>query len=53
MSADELARRLRHCEPPVFTRIHDDAVILDFRTIQPDEDDAVVHALRTVLTANP
>jgi len=45
-SAEELARRLRHHEPPIFTRIEHDAVVLDLRTIQPDEDAAVVAVLR-------
>jgi L-seryl-tRNA(Ser) seleniumtransferase len=49
MTADDLARRLRRHEPPIFTRIHDDAVIFDFRTIQPDEDEAVLQALQSIL----
>jgi L-seryl-tRNA(Ser) seleniumtransferase len=49
VSAEELARRLRHHEPPIFTRIQNDAVILDFRTIQPDEDATVYQALLSLL----
>jgi len=37
ISTDELALRLRAGEPPVFTRIADDQVLLDFRTIHSDE----------------
>ena len=46
---DDLARALRLGRPAVFTRIKQDAVLLDFRTIQPDEDrlveDAIISAL--------
>jgi L-seryl-tRNA(Ser) seleniumtransferase len=50
MTVDELARRLRYHEPPVFTRIQHDAIICDFRTVQPEEDQALAEAIRTVLT---
>jgi len=53
MTADELARRLRHHEPPVFTRIQHEAVICDFRTIQPEEDEIVLQALQTILLSAP
>jgi len=48
---DELGRRLRHSSPPVFTRVADDAVWLDFRTIQPDEDRTVTEILLRALKA--
>ena len=44
-SAENLARKLRHHKPPVFTRIQKDAVLFDFRTIQEDEDTLVSEAL--------
>jgi len=44
-SPDELARRLRRQTPAVFTRIHDDAVLFDFRTIRPEEDRVIVEAV--------
>ncbi|MEE8115601.1 MAG: hypothetical protein V3T28_00730, partial [Gemmatimonadales bacterium] len=48
---DELVGRLRATDPPVIGRIVDDRVVLDVRTILPDEDDAfvasVVQALDT------
>jgi L-seryl-tRNA(Ser) seleniumtransferase len=49
MSADEFARRLRLREPPVFTRLQDDRVLFDLRTIRPDEDAAVRDAIIAVL----
>jgi L-seryl-tRNA(Ser) seleniumtransferase len=48
-SAYELARRLRLLSPPVFVRIHKDAVLLDLRTVQPGEDAVVERALRDLL----
>ena len=44
-SPDDIARRLRLGRPPAFTRIHNDAVLFDLRTIQPDEDAVVEDAI--------
>jgi L-seryl-tRNA(Ser) seleniumtransferase len=44
----ELARALRSCEPPVLSRIHDGRVLLDPRTVQADELEALIAAARTV-----
>jgi L-seryl-tRNA(Ser) seleniumtransferase len=46
---EELARRLRFGTPPVFARVHRDAVLFDLRTIQPDEDRTVVRAVAGIL----
>ena len=43
---DELAKALRLGKPPVFSRIHKEAVLFDFRTIRPDEDAIVGEAVR-------
>lgn len=53
ISVDELSRQLRYFEPPIFARIQHDSVILDFRTIQPDEDEVVLQALQSILIPNP
>ncbi len=45
ISPDDLALRLRRLQPPVFARISRDAVLFDFRTIQPGEDAVVERAL--------
>ena len=37
---------LRRRQPPVIGRIEDDAVMLDPRTVLPEQDDAVTEALR-------
>jgi L-seryl-tRNA(Ser) seleniumtransferase len=45
-SPDEIAARLRGHSPPVFARIKADAVLLDPRTLEPEELDAIVDAAR-------
>jgi L-seryl-tRNA(Ser) seleniumtransferase len=48
LSADDLAAKLRRLNPPVFARISKDAVLFDFRTIQPDEDAVVERSIRGI-----
>ncbi len=38
LSADEIEERLRGLEPPVIARIQDDRVVLDLRTVLPEQD---------------
>ncbi|HZY97896.1 MAG TPA: L-seryl-tRNA(Sec) selenium transferase [Candidatus Cybelea sp.] len=46
---DPLAARLRGGKPPIVARIEDDRVLLDLRTIAPEDDDGVIAAVtRTV-----
>ena len=47
-----LAAALRSDETPVIARIHEDELLLDPRTVLPEEDDAVAAALSRVLGAN-
>lgn len=49
LSATRLARRLRFHSPPCFTRVKDDAVLIDPRTLQEGEDEEIVIALVTQL----
>jgi len=49
-SPDDLAKKLRHQIPAVFTRLHDDAVLFDFRTIRPEEDKDIVVAVGRLFT---
>jgi L-seryl-tRNA(Ser) seleniumtransferase len=44
LSADELARRLRLCEPPIFTRIRDDRVLIDAKTVLHGESKLIGEA---------
>jgi len=46
---DTLVARLRANDPPVIARIADDRVVLDPRTIFPDELEAVTRAVRAAL----
>ena len=43
---DELARRLRTGDPAIVARVADDALVLDLRTVAPEDEDAVVAALQ-------
>jgi hypothetical protein len=52
MGPDEMAKALRLGKPPVFSRIHKDALLFDFRTIQPDEDKVVEEAIVRIITHN-
>ena len=45
MSADELAARLRGSEPPIVARVEDGRVLLDLRTVFPEQDESVGAAI--------
>jgi L-seryl-tRNA(Ser) seleniumtransferase len=47
--AADLLRRLREHEPPVIGRIEQERVLLDPRTVLPDEDDALLDAVVAAL----
>jgi L-seryl-tRNA(Ser) seleniumtransferase len=49
VSAEELSKKLRRAEPPVFARILKDALLFDFRTIQPGEDAVLIRILIDLL----
>lgn len=46
---DALARRLRVGRPPVMGYLRDGRLILDLRTVDPDDDDELVRAVRGAL----
>jgi len=48
LSADELAARLRGSEPPIVARVEEGRVLLDLRTVFPEQDAAVVAALNRI-----
>lgn len=48
-TAENLVKRLRYNNPPIFTRVHREAVLFDFRTIQEKEDTIVTEALLSIL----
>jgi L-seryl-tRNA(Ser) seleniumtransferase len=43
--ADALAARLRQYEPPIIARVEDGRVLLDLRTVFPEQDETVAEAL--------
>ena len=49
----ELARRLRASLPSVFGHIKDNVVLLDMRSVQPDEVETLAAVVRAALLANP
>jgi L-seryl-tRNA(Ser) seleniumtransferase len=48
MDADELAARLRNSDPPVVARVEEGRVLLDLRTVFPEQDELIVLALKKV-----
>jgi L-seryl-tRNA(Ser) seleniumtransferase len=46
MNVESLAGRLRAAEPPVVGRVHEGGVWLDVRTLLPNDEEAVVGAVR-------
>ena len=49
LSADELAARLRSSEPPIIARVDEGRVLLDLRTVFPEQDAAVAAALNRIV----
>ncbi len=45
LSADELAARLRQSEPPIIARVEEGRVMLDLRTVFPDQDRLLLEGL--------
>jgi len=52
LSAEELAKRLRLSNPPVFGRVKDDGYRLDCRTIPRDEFGFIVDAMKRLLLSS-
>ncbi len=48
-SPEELAAKLRRADPPVVARIENDQVMLDPRTVLPEDEEAMLGSLRRVL----
>jgi L-seryl-tRNA(Ser) seleniumtransferase len=46
LTAEQLAARLRQGEPPVIARLEEDRLLLDLRTVFPEQDAALASALR-------
>ena len=48
LSADEISARLRASEPPVIARVEEGRVLLDLRTVFPEQDENVIAALQAL-----
>jgi L-seryl-tRNA(Ser) seleniumtransferase len=48
LSADELAALLRRSEPPIIARVEEGRVLLDLRTVFPEQDNAIKKTLATL-----
>jgi L-seryl-tRNA(Ser) seleniumtransferase len=48
LSADELAKRLRASDLPIIVRVEDGQVLLDLRTVFPEQDASVIAALARI-----
>ena len=48
LSADEISARLRAGEPPIVARVDEGRVLLDLRTVFPEQDESVMAALRAL-----
>jgi len=48
LSADEIAAKLRASNPPVIARVEDGRVLLDLRTVFPEQDEALIQALEQI-----
>jgi len=45
LSADQLTARLRHSDPPVIARVDEGRVLLDLRTVFPEQDEKLAQVL--------
>jgi L-seryl-tRNA(Ser) seleniumtransferase len=48
LSADELAARVRACDPPIIARVEEGRLLLDLRTVFPEQDETVARALLAI-----
>ena len=48
LSADELSTRLRTSDPPIIARVEEGRVLLDFRTVFPDQDALIASVLQSI-----
>jgi len=48
LSPDELAARLRGCDPPIVARVEEGRVLLDLRTVFAEQDKSIADALMSI-----
>ena len=49
LSADDLAERLRGSETPIIARVEEGRVLLDLRTVFPEQEIAIAAALARIV----
>jgi len=49
--ARTVAARLRSLDPPVVTRVENDEIVFDLRTVDPDDDDTLVRSIKEAVRA--
>jgi L-seryl-tRNA(Ser) seleniumtransferase len=42
-------KRLREQKPPIIARLEDDRVVLDPRTVLPEQEDTLIHGIKAAL----
>lgn len=48
LSADEVSSRLRASDPPIIARVEEGRVLLDLRTVFPEQDEALLAAIQAI-----
>src|ERR1035437_6990680 len=48
LNAEELCARLRQWETPIIARVEEERVLLDLRTVEPEQEEAIVAALESI-----
>ena len=48
LTAEDLGAELRAHKPPIFTRIQDDRVLIDPRTLRPGDADDIEKAVKSI-----
>tara|TARA_B100000700_G_scaffold331786_1_gene468723 strand:+ start:13944 stop:15401 length:1458 start_codon:yes stop_codon:yes gene_type:complete len=52
IDVETFSENLRHCSKPIITRISEGKVMLDPRTVMPEDDEFIVEALQTIFLSN-
>ena len=47
-SATALEKRLRAWQPPVIARVEEDTVLLDLRTVLPEQEEVLIEAVKSL-----
>ena len=53
MSSEKLGKKLRYNDPPIVTRITNDRIVFDLRTLFDDEIDMIINAVEKILRNSP